>query len=95
MHKKLVLLILLILITMLQVRADAIAYRIHNYAGDRVGTCKHDPYKPVYYLYDLNGEKVANPAKFLGEPANDCYLFDADGIAIGKCNETRVILWGR
>ena len=93
--KGLLLLLVFNLFVTLDVYATAIAYRIHNYKGERVGTCKHDPWKPVYYLYDMNGEKVKNPAAFMGEPENDCYLFDVDGIAIGKCSSKRVIIWGR
>ena len=70
-------------------------YRIHNYKGERVGTCKRDTKVPVIYLYDMNGRKVENPAKYLGEPADDFWLFDVDGLAIGKCSSTRVMLWGR
>ena len=70
-------------------------YRIHNYNGERVGTCRRDTKVPVIYLYDMNNRKVENPAKYLGEPADDCWLFDVDGIAIGRCTATRVILWGR
>ncbi len=94
MKKFVLLLLIFILATPFQSFA-AVSYRIHNYKGERVGTCKHDPWKPVYYLYDLNGEKVENPAKYMGEPVNDCYLFDVDGIAIGKCTAKRVIIWGR
>ena len=75
--------------------AIPVAYRIHNTKGERVGTCRHDTKKPVYYLYDMNNQLVKNPAKFMNQPANECYLFDVDGIALGKCTATRVILWGR
>lgn len=94
MNKPVLLLIIFLLTSLLQSDA-AIAYRIHNYKGQRVGTCKHDPRRPVYYLFDMNGEKVNNPAKYMGEPEDDCYLFDVDGIAIGKCSAKRVIIWGR
>ena len=81
--------------SVIQSYALSIAYRIHNEEGERVGTCRHDTRKPVYYLYDMNNQLVENPAKFMNQPANDCYLFDVDGIAIGKCSAKRIILWGR
>lgn len=92
-----VLLLLLFISSALKVNAAdmGVAYRIHNYKGERVGTCKRDTKVPVIYLYDMNGRRVENPAKYMGEPVNDCWLFDVDGIAIGKCSATRVILWGR
>jgi len=89
--------VLMLMLTGLSVQAVEYnpVYRIHNYKGERVGTCKRDTKIPVIYLYDMNGEKVSNPAKFLGEPANDCWLFDVDGLAIGRCSATRVMVWGR
>ena len=43
----------------------------------------------------MNGKIVENPAKFMNQDPSECYLFDVDGLAIGKCTSTRVIMWGR
>lgn len=80
----------------LQAQFQSMQNVLHNYKGERVGTCRHDhDNNHVYYLFDMNNKKVSNPASYMGEPANDCWLFDVDGIAIGKCTASRVIVWGR
>lgn len=90
--------LILTLITNLTVSAAeyGVAYRVHDMEGQRVGTVKRDlPNSSVICLFDMNGKKVKNPAQYMKQPANECYLFDVDGIAIGKCTATRVIVWGR
>lgn len=84
-----------LLATITQVYAIGVAYRIHNDQGERVGTCKRGEANNVYYLYDMHGRIVENPAKFMNQDPSECYLFDVDGLAIGKCTSTRVIMWGR
>ena len=96
MKKGFTVLTLMLIFAGISVQAGEIgtAYRIHNDKGERVGTCKRDG-NNVYCLYNMNGKKVKNPAEHMSQPANDCWLFDVDGIAIGKCTASRVILWGR
>ena len=84
----------ILLFSSVSANAIGVAFRIHNEQGERVGTCKRDG-NNVYCLYDMNGKKVQNPAKFMKQDADDCYLFDYDGLAIGKCTSKRIILWGR
>ena len=67
------------------------AHSVYN-NGQRVGTCRRGD-NLMFQLYDMNDKKVANPAAFLNQSPDDCYLFNAKGYAYGKCNSTRVILW--
>ena len=64
---------------------------IHNAEGVEVGRCRR--INGVFYLYDMHDKKVANPASYMNQPQNECYLFDGEGYAIGKCTDKRVILW--
>ena len=68
-----------------------ISHRIHNEQGERVGTVKRENNK--FKLYDMHERVVQNPAKFMNQPADECFLYDVMGYAIGKCTATRVILW--
>ena len=65
--------------------------RIHNEQGERIGTVKRE--NNVFRLYDMHERLVDNPAEFMKQPPNECYLFDVSGYAVGKCTSTRVIMW--
>ena len=68
-----------------------IAIRIYNEQGNLVGTCRR--VNRMFELYNLKEKKVNNPAEFLNQPENDCYLYNVEGYAIGKCTASRVILF--
>lgn len=68
-----------------------IAHKIYDEYGFRVGTCRRENTK--FQLYDMHEKLVQNPAKYLNQPADECYLYDMNGYAIGKCTSTRVILF--
>lgn len=72
--------------------AQSYAHSVYSTDGERVGTCRREN-DVMFQLYDMNNKKVTNPAAFLKQSPDDCYLFNAKGYAYGKCTSTRVILW--
>ena len=68
-----------------------VAHRIYNDNGERVGTCRRD--NGVFVLYDMHEKKVDNPALFMNQPEDNCYIYNNVGYAIGKCTSSKVILF--
>ena len=68
-----------------------IAHRVYDENGVWLGTARREDTK--FELFDLKGMLVENPAKFLNQPAEDCYLYDIRGYAFGKCTSSRVIIF--
>ena len=65
--------------------------RIYNEQGEWVGTCRREDH--VFNFYNLKERKIENPAEYMKKSENDCYLYNVEGFAIGKCTSSKVILF--
>ena len=88
-------LVLLLVFNLFSSQAFAVqfAHRVYNANGDRIGTCRKDPYSRQLKLYDLNDKLVTNPTKYININDDNNFLFGATGHVIGTYNNTRVFIF--
>ena len=91
--KKIFLALVIVSITSSQVLAVQFAHRVYDANGNRIGTCRKDPYGRTLRLYDNNDRLVKNPEKYINISDDENYLFSVSGHVIGKYNSTRVFIF--
>ena len=62
-------------ITSSQVLAVQFAHRVYDANGNRIGTCRKDPYGRTLRLYDNNDKLVKNPEMYRNISDAENYLF--------------------
>ena len=66
---------------------------VYDANGNRIGTCRKDPYGRTLRLYDNNDKLVKNPEMYINISDDENYLFGVSGHVIGKYNSTRVFIF--
>ena len=91
--KKIIILLFTFSLFSNQAYAVQYAHRVYNANGERIGTCRKNPYTRALILYDLNNRPVVNPAKYINIADDENFLFSVSGHVIGKYNNTRVFIF--
>ena len=91
--KQLIIAIFILSLSSSQVFAVQYAHRVYNANGNRIGTCRKDPYSRVLRLYDNNDKLVENPAAYINIKDDENYLFSVSGHVIGKYNNSRIFIF--